>query len=714
MASVSPGRAPRISLPVAPPRKGRTGGCGPPRKSTRGKWRALSLTLVHVGFAAHLLHWRLAGRTLTPLEPSESMYTLEQGLVNAGCVFFALAILATLILGRWVCGWGCHLLALQDLCTWLLKKAGVRIKPFRSRLLVFVPLLAALYMFVWPTVQRTWRGQPPPAFVAHFLTYDFWATFPSAALSVLTLVVCGVFIVCLLGNKGYCTYACPYGGFFALADRVAPGKIRVTDDCDQCGHCTAACTSNVRVHEEVKLYRMVVNPGCMKCTDCVSVCPKNALYFGFGRPALLAGPPAAPRRPRTHEYTWGEELALAAVFLLSLYAFRGLYHAVPFLFSLGLASICAYLFLQAARAFYLPSVQVHRLQVRFKGRLTAGGAAFLGAMLLLGAFVGHSVVLQFHQREADRLLAQSRRLQETAASSDVVAQTSRRALAHLRWAQRWGLFPVAKTEAQLGALHLFLEQPEAAERHLRRALELSPHYGEARARWAELQARRGDLEAAARELHRAIRDNPALPEIRGDLIAAARRLGRLPEAAAALEFVVQRRPYDVAARLDLALVLAESHQLARGLEQVRQVVRERPEVAQAHFLLGLMLAESGEHAAALETLTRAVRLDPDSARRRFVLAQLAARLERADVALVQFEQARRLAPFDPEILRAWAAYLAQSGELSAALEAARRAAGDEPAAQYALVFLYLAAGDVEQAQSLLMQVRRVHPGAAEP
>ena len=33
---------------------------------------------------------------------------------------------------------------------------------------------------------------------------------------------------------------------------------------------------------------MVVDPGCMKCMDCVSVCPNDALYFGFGKPTLMA------------------------------------------------------------------------------------------------------------------------------------------------------------------------------------------------------------------------------------------------------------------------------------------------------------------------------------------------------------------------------------------------------------------------------------------
>ena len=31
---------------------------------------------------------------------------------------------------------------------------------------------------------------------------------------------------------------------------------------------------------------MVVDPGCMKCMDCISVCPNDALYFGFGKPTI--------------------------------------------------------------------------------------------------------------------------------------------------------------------------------------------------------------------------------------------------------------------------------------------------------------------------------------------------------------------------------------------------------------------------------------------
>src|SRR5262245_29686219 len=125
------------------------------RRSRSSRWRVAVLIAVHVLFAIHLGLWFLSGmragvrETLSPVEPSESMYSLEGGLLNAGFIFFILALTSTLLFGRFFCGWGCHIVALQDFCGWLMKKCGIHPKPFRSRLLVFVPLIVALYMFVW-------------------------------------------------------------------------------------------------------------------------------------------------------------------------------------------------------------------------------------------------------------------------------------------------------------------------------------------------------------------------------------------------------------------------------------------------------------------------------------------------------------------------------------------------------------------------------------
>src|SRR5215471_5535464 len=96
------------------------------RKSKAGRRRAIVLLLVYVVMVLHYAHWKSTGRTLSPVEPSESMRFSQSGVVNAGLLFFALSIGSTLLFGRWFCGWGCHVVALQDGSRWLLSKIGIR------------------------------------------------------------------------------------------------------------------------------------------------------------------------------------------------------------------------------------------------------------------------------------------------------------------------------------------------------------------------------------------------------------------------------------------------------------------------------------------------------------------------------------------------------------------------------------------------------------
>lgn len=112
-------------------------------------------------------------------------------------------------------------------------------------------------------------------------------------------------------------------------------RVRLRRNGEGCGHCTATCTLNARVHEEVRAYGMVVDPGCMKCADCVSVCPMNALYFGLGKPAAGIGGPAS----KVHAYSWGGEGLLAVLFLVNLLVYREHYGRIPFLLAPGLAAI---------------------------------------------------------------------------------------------------------------------------------------------------------------------------------------------------------------------------------------------------------------------------------------------------------------------------------------------------------------------------------------
>ncbi|MGI9427055.1 MAG: 4Fe-4S binding protein, partial [Bythopirellula sp.] len=242
----------------------------PPEKtrSRMTRWRAGSLIGVHLLIGLHFLHWKIAGRTLAPVEPSEMFDTLHLGVITVGFLFMAGLVLATSIAGRFFCAWGCHILALQDLCAWILKKLRIPTKPIRSRVLLWVPPLAVVYLFVWPQLRRLMRGEALPSLHVisdpdgwtSFTTTDLLRSFPGLGMTLFTFAVCGFVIVYFLGSRSFCSYACPYGAIFAAAERVAPLRIIAgPGECSQCGLCVASCPSSIRVVEEVRQFGTVMS-----------------------------------------------------------------------------------------------------------------------------------------------------------------------------------------------------------------------------------------------------------------------------------------------------------------------------------------------------------------------------------------------------------------------------------------------------------------------
>ncbi|MEM7305498.1 MAG: tetratricopeptide repeat protein [Planctomycetota bacterium] len=481
------------SLPAA--RAPKAGCDASVRPSKRSRWRVIVLVAVHLIAFAHILHWKLKGTSISPMEPSEAFETLAYGFVNAGFVLLALAVVSTLLLGRFFCGWACHVVALQDLCAWMLGKVGLRPRPIRSRLLVWVPVLAAVDIYLLPMLARWVQISffPPairfpespafPGFSEHLTTNALWETFPGPWMALLTFFVDGFLIVYLLGAKGFCTYGCPYGALFGAVDRVAKGRIRVTDACEGCGHCTATCTSNVDVRREVAQYAMVVDAGCMKCLDCVSVCPKDALYFGFG-----PTPARAPKRPKSkpkksYDFSWGEELVMAAVFLFGLHAFRGLYGAVPFLLSIGLAVIAAVGTIVAWRLLSRAELTFQHHLLKRSTKLTGAGFGAVGALLLFLAFTAHSGFVQTHQRLGDHNLRMASTLPRPSAERTRAVAAS---LGHFRYVDRIGLRDTPELHNKLGQLLIDAGKNAEAEPHLRRAVELDDSIVSARMRLAEV------------------------------------------------------------------------------------------------------------------------------------------------------------------------------------------------------------------------------------
>lgn len=522
------------------------------RRRDYSRWRAASLILVYVLMAVHIVHWKLSGKTVAPFELNEVMYTFELGIVTAGFLFMLGVTLATMVFGRVFCSWGCHILALQDLSAWILRKLGIRPKAVRSRVLLWVPIMAALYMFAWPQAVRVIRGHPLPQLHfrtdaegwASLATENFWRNLPGPVITVLTFGVCGFLIVYVLGSRGFCTYGCPYGAVFRLADRVAPVKIRLRgNDCLQCGTCTAACTSHVRVHEELHRYGMVVNPACLKDLDCVAACPKGNVFYGFGRPSLLKTIRNDTAVRKTYDFTGWEESVLFLVFLFVLFVFRGLYDQIPFLLSIALGTIVAYLAVVFLRMAYRPALQLNRWQLKLNGRLTTSGCLFASAMVLFGMITAHSALVHYHAFQGHRLAAQA------LASSVLDEPTACEAVDHLNSAQQWGLIPTTRIRTALADLHY-------------------------------------------------------------QLAGVCFKSARTQEAEEHLRATLSAGPTNFMAHYDLGALLVQKGDVGTGIEHLRLVVDGKPNFAEGHYNLALALWMSEAHDEARREINAAVELNP--------------------------------------------------------------------------------------------------------
>jgi tetratricopeptide (TPR) repeat protein/ferredoxin len=592
------------------------------RKSKTSWWRGAALIALNLFMIAHIIQWRVTGKTVSPIEPSETMHTLQKGFVNAGFIFFILAILATLIFGRFVCGWGCHILALQDLCGWLLKKMGLHPKPFRSRLLVYVPLVGALYMFVWPTAYRLFSNSEHapiiPKFTNHLVTTNFWQTFPSVAVAIPFLFVCGFMTVYFLGQKGFCTYACPYGGFFGLADKISPGKIRVTPACNQCGHCTATCTSNVLVHAEVKQYGMVVDPGCMKCMDCVSVCPNDALYFGFGKPTILV--PKLDAIKRSYSLTWPEEVVGALVFLGSFLAVRGVYALVPFLMALGWATVTTFLTLKMWRLLRAKELSFYRFNLKASGRIRKAGWGFALIACAWIALNAHSGWVRYHEFLGNVAFQKIQVPDELALAQANPARWLRPAdrenivqgKEHFEAASKLGLFVNSEALPKLAWFEYLSGHPDQSVQVLTQA---AVHQnGESKA--LSLYYRGAILNRVGRHEEARASLDEALAE-RDDLILARQekgeslwQLGRREEAIAAWSDAVQRNPRLALANNELAGAERSSGKLEEASAHEKQADQFTPSNPLYHWMLGRRLQDLGMTELAEKHFQQAEQLGP--------------------------------------------------------------------------------------------------------
>src|SRR5438045_7527049 len=146
---------------------------------------------------------------------------------------------------------------------------------------------------------------------------------------------------------------------------------------------------------------MIGAPGSIKCTDCVSVCPNDSLYFCIGKLTVAVSKPKSKPIPRNYSLTWPEEIIGAFVFLGSFLAVLGVYALVPFLMALGCAAVTTFLALKSWRLLKTTELSFNRLILKSSGTIQTAGRAFLTFSIFWVGLNAHSGWVRFHEYEGD-------------------------------------------------------------------------------------------------------------------------------------------------------------------------------------------------------------------------------------------------------------------------------------------------------------------------
>ncbi len=269
----------------------------------------------------------LRADALLRLDPLAALAAMLAGRRWLARFIPALVVLAaTLVLGRFWCGWLCPLGTLID---WTAPRRPRSKTPApRWQAAKYVLLLTILFAALWGNLTLLILD-PLTIFVRSVATLVLpsltWVVtqaeialyrlgFLRGALDgvetllrgtllsneqphyggvlLLAVVLGGVLALNLVARRGWCRYLCPLGGLLGLVAKASWLKRRVSAECSRCNRCAREC--RMGAIEPSKDYASDSGE-CILCLDCAVDCPTKAISFA-GAWRLDTGWPYDPQR----------------------------------------------------------------------------------------------------------------------------------------------------------------------------------------------------------------------------------------------------------------------------------------------------------------------------------------------------------------------------------------------------------------------------------
>ena len=188
---------------------------------------------------------------------------------------------ATVLVGRFFCGFFCSFGAVQDLL-WLgshrlralfpgkrnLKKAD-RIFRFAKYAVLFYFII-----FIWSGVTAVKTAGLWQVF-GQYVSFGHWPGL-KPLLSVGGVLLLVIFIGSLFVQRFFCRYFCPMGAIYSLISQASFLKIdKPREECGKCHLCTSKCTMGMDLTKKDR----IAGGECISCQKCVSWCPKGNAHF---------------------------------------------------------------------------------------------------------------------------------------------------------------------------------------------------------------------------------------------------------------------------------------------------------------------------------------------------------------------------------------------------------------------------------------------------
>lgn len=188
---------------------------------------------------------------------------------------------ATVLVGRFFCGFFCSFGAVQDLLWFGSHRLralfpGKRNLKKADRIFRFAKYAVLFYfiIFVWSGVTAVKTAGLWQVF-GQYVSFGHWPGL-KPLLSVGGILLLVIFIGSLFVQRFFCRYFCPMGAIYSLISQASFLKIdKPREECGKCHLCTSKCTMGMDLTKKDR----IAGGECISCQKCVSWCPKGNVHF---------------------------------------------------------------------------------------------------------------------------------------------------------------------------------------------------------------------------------------------------------------------------------------------------------------------------------------------------------------------------------------------------------------------------------------------------